>query len=38
MIYLMGGIMIISVINFIYSLVVDIQEGGKKLKAFNELV
>lgn len=38
MIYIVGGIMVIAVANLLYSLIIDIKEGGKKLKAFNELV
>ncbi len=35
MAYLIGAIAIIAVANFLYSLIIDIKEGGKKLKAFN---
>jgi uncharacterized protein YoxC len=35
MVYIAGAIIIIAVANLIYSLVIDIKEGGKKLKAFN---
>lgn len=38
MVYIVGAMVVISVANLIYSLVTDIKEYGKKLKAFNELV
>lgn len=38
MVYIIGAMVVISVANLIYSVVIDIKEYGKKLKAFNELV
>lgn len=38
MIYLTGAIAVLSFANLIYSIIIDIKEGGKKLKAFNELI
>ncbi len=38
MVYLAGAIAVLAFANLIYSIIIDIKEGGKKLKAFNELI